>query len=329
MLTLTDLTVQYPGAQRPAVDGASLTLEAGEVVALLGPSGCGKSSLLRAIAGLEAASGSISWDGADLAGVPVHERGFGLMFQEGQLFPHRTAGGNVAFGLQMAGMPRPQRRERVNELLELVGLSGYAGRRITTLSGGEQQRVALARSLAPKPKLLLLDEPLSALDRHLRERLAGEVAQILRATGTTAIYVTHDQDEAFAVADRVALMRAGQIVQAGTPAALATAPTDPWAAAFLGYRIVEHAGQTLALGPRALEFSPGGALQGFLAGVGVWRGEVVADVDIPGWGRHRAITGGRDLHLAVGERIELALNERAIIRFPAEPTARTQASVID
>ena len=187
---MRDVVVHYrddDGTVATAVDGLSLDVTPGEVVALLGPAGSGKSTLLRAVAGLEPLSaGSITWDGADLAGVPVHRRGFGLMFQDGQLFPHRDVGGNVAFGLEMGGVDRAERRAAVRELLELVGLAGFERREVSTLSGGERQRVALARSLAPRPRLLLLDEPLSALDRALRERLAGEVRAALVATGTTA-----------------------------------------------------------------------------------------------------------------------------------------------
>ena len=177
-LEIRNLEITYPAAPARrrgapatgpvrAVDGVSLTVGRGEVVALLGPSGCGKSSLLRAVAGLEdLAGGEICWDGDDVVSLPVHRRGFGLMFQDGQLFPFRDVAGNVAYGL--TGLPRARRRARVEEMLTLVGLSGYAGREITTLSGGQAQRVALARALAPRPRLLLLDEPLSALDRAMR-----------------------------------------------------------------------------------------------------------------------------------------------------------------
>ncbi len=289
-LSIDGATVRFPGATRPAVDRVALDVAAGEVVALLGPSGCGKSSLLRAVAGLEPlAAGRMTWDGRDLAPVPVHRRGFGLMFQEGQLFPHREVAGNVAFGLQMAGR---RDRARVDELLELVGLAGYGARQVATLSGGEQQRVALARALAPEPALLLLDEPLSALDRDLRERLSVEIAEILRAAGTTAIYVTHDHDEAFTVADRVALMRTGRIVQTGTPDELWAAPVDVEAARFLGYRVVPDGDGALALGPRALRVAApgeGGVVRGALVGVTFVRGEHVAVVDVDGWGRVRAI----------------------------------------
>ena len=187
------------------------------MLALLGPSGCGKSTLLRAIAGLEPlAGGQICWDGADLARVPVHHRGFGLMFQDGVLFPHRDVAGNIGYGLQRAGLDRATIGARVGELLELVGLPGYGTRRVATLSGGEAQRVALARALAPRPRLLLLDEPLAALDRTLRERLLTDLRHVLTSTGTTAVFVTHDQGEAFAVADRLAVMRSGRVRQVGS-----------------------------------------------------------------------------------------------------------------
>lgn len=237
-LRVRDLVVRYdgPGGGTTAVAGVDLDVAVGEVVALLGPSGSGKSSLLRAVAGLEpTAAGSIAWAGRDLAGVPVHRRGFGLMFQDGQLFPHRSVAGNVAYGLQTAGAPRAERDRRVAELLDLVGLAGYGARPVSSLSGGQAQRVALARALAPAPQLLLLDEPLSALDRSLRERLTGELHDILRATGTTSLYVTHDHDEAFTVADRVAVMIGGDVAQVDTPARLWRLPRSQDVAAFLGY----------------------------------------------------------------------------------------------
>ncbi|GIG23443.1 ABC transporter [Cellulomonas chitinilytica] len=223
-----------------AVDGVTLHVAPGEVVALLGPSGCGKSSLLRAVAGLEPlAGGSVAFDGVGVDRIPVHRRGFGLMFQDGQLFAHRDVAGNVAYGLPATGVRRSSSRRadiaRVDELLDLVGLAGYGPRPVATLSGGERQRVALARALAPTPRLLLLDEPLSALDRALRERLAVDLRAVLVATGTTAVLVTHDQDEAFAVADRVAVMRAGRLLQVDAPADLWRRPRSREVAEFLGY----------------------------------------------------------------------------------------------
>ncbi|MDD9207691.1 ABC transporter ATP-binding protein [Georgenia sp. 10Sc9-8] len=234
-LTVRDLVVTYDGTTT-AVAGVDLDVAVGEVVALLGSSGSGKSSLMRAVAGLEpVAAGTVRWDGADVATQPVHRRGFGLMFQDGQLFPHRDVAGNVGYGLAAAGVPRDRRVARVGELLRLVGLEGYERRPVSTLSGGQAQRVALARSLAPEPRLLLLDEPLSSLDRSLREHLAWELRRILRATGTTAVYVTHDHDEAFTVADRVAVMDGGRLRQVAAPQELWTAPVDRAVAAFLGY----------------------------------------------------------------------------------------------
>ena len=212
-LAVRDITVRYGQATDPAVRGVSFDVAHREVVALIGPSGCGKSTVLRAIAGLEPLEGgSVAWAGQDLAGVPPHRRDFGLLFQEGQLFAHMNVAKNIAYGLAAHGVPRGVQRERVAELLETVGLPGYGGRAITELSGGERQRVALARSLAPRPRLLMLDEPLSALDRELRDRLADDLARMLRATGTTAILVTHDDGEAGVIADRILSMRAGELV---------------------------------------------------------------------------------------------------------------------
>ncbi|GAA3872274.1 ABC transporter ATP-binding protein [Saccharothrix violaceirubra] len=232
-LAVRGLDVRYGDVK--AVSGVDLEIADGEVVALLGPSGCGKSTLLRAVAGLERPSaGTIAWDGGDLARVPVHRRGFGLVFQDGQLFPHRDVAGNVAFGPRMAGVDKATRDRRVADLLALVGLADYGRRRVTELSGGEQQRVALARALAAEPRLLLLDEPLSALDRALREQLALDLARLLRDTGATALVVTHDHDEAFTLADRVAVLRAGRIVQVGPPVDVWRRPADDDTARFLG-----------------------------------------------------------------------------------------------
>ena len=244
-LSVRGLAVTYGDLR--AVDGVDLEVAAGEVVALLGASGSGKSSLLRAVAGLEdVAAGEVAWGGRSMVRVPVHKRGFGLMFQDGQLFEHRDVGGNIVYGL--TGLPRARRDERVREMLELVGLPGFERRRVTTLSGGQAQRVALARALAPAPRLLLLDEPLSALDRALREQLATDVRTILREGGTTALYVTHDQDEAMTVADRVGVMEAGRLLRLDTPQRLWADPASRKVARFLGFDVVGD----LALAPGAL-----------------------------------------------------------------------------
>ena len=197
--------------EKQVLHDVNLTVAGGESVAVLGPSGSGKSTLLRAIAGLvEIESGTITWEGEDVTGLPTHKRGFGLMFQGYALFPHLDVAGNVGFGLRMMGLPPAQIAERVGRALDLVGLAGFEGRSIADLSGGERQRVALARTLAPEPRLIMLDEPLGALDRALRDRLMTETREILDQRAVTALIVTHDQEEAEALADRLALMRDGE-----------------------------------------------------------------------------------------------------------------------
>lgn len=196
-----------------AVRGVSLEVGPREIIAVLGPSGCGKSTLLRAIAGLEPlAGGSISWSGRDLTRVPTHQRGFALMFQDGQLFDHMSVAENVGYAARLRGTRGGELGRVVDEMLELVGLSGFGKRATTTLSGGERQRIGLARSLAAEPRLLLLDEPLSALDSELRGRLAADVREILVRRQTPAILVTHDAREAALIADRALRMRAGELV---------------------------------------------------------------------------------------------------------------------
>ncbi len=236
MLQLTDIYKAF-NPQMPVLADINLSVAAGEIVALLGPSGCGKTTLLRIVAGLEQADrGTIIFDGRDLAQTPVHKRNFGLMFQDYALFPHRTVGENIAFGLRMLGQSKAQISQRVEEMLSLVNLRGYGSRSIFALSGGERQRVALARSLAPNPRLLMLDEPLGSLDRTLREELMSELRLILKRLGMTALYVTHDQQEAFAIADRLVVMRQGWIEQVGAPAEVYRQPANAFVAGFLGFR---------------------------------------------------------------------------------------------
>jgi len=220
-----------------AVDDVSLELDSGEILCLLGPSGCGKTTLLRLIAGLETPdAGVIRFDGHDMTGVPPHLRDFGMMFQDFSLFPHMNVRDNIAFGLRMHRRPPVEIAARVAEMLELIDLKEFADRDVASLSGGEQQRVALARALAPSPRLLMLDEPLGALDRALRERLMVEVRDILKHIGMTAVYVTHDQTEAFAVGDRLAVMNAGRIEQVASPRETYHYPATPFVAKFLGYQ---------------------------------------------------------------------------------------------
>ncbi len=261
MLTVTHISKTYEN--QPLLTDVSLTVDSGETICLLGASGSGKSTLLRIIAGLEPPeAGRVLWDGADLASTPPHARDFGLVFQDYALFPHLTVFDNVAFGLRMRGLSSLRGAERrsnlraaeeiasqrtlamtvtkkteissrVAEMLELVNLPGFGNRRVTDLSGGEQQRVALARALAPNPRLLMFDEPLGALDRTLKEELLHELRGILHRTQIPAIYVTHDQEEAFTIADRILLLHEGVIVREGTPAQVWDDPQSAWAARFI------------------------------------------------------------------------------------------------
>ena len=240
-LELSNIHKTFDATQ--ALKGVSFVVPQGKIVAVLGPSGCGKSTLMGIIAGLmRPDEGNILWDGKDMQNTPTHRRGFGLMFQDFALFPHRNVSDNIAFGLQMAHLPVEQARRRVAEVLELVGLPGFERRDVNTLSGGEGQRVALARALAPHPRLLMLDEPLGSLDRNLRERLVLDLHDILRRSSgiehsvQTTLYVTHDQEEAFVIADLVVIMNQGKVEQTGAPEELYRRPGSEFVARFLGLK---------------------------------------------------------------------------------------------
>ncbi len=234
MLELRNVSKAFNG--KLALNDVSFRVKTGEIVALLGPSGSGKSTLLNIVAGLDSLDkGKIFWDRKDMSQLPAHKRGFGLMFQDYALFPHRNVFRNVAFGLQMAHRPAASISKRVRAMLALVGLSAEFERRdVTSLSGGEQQRVALARALAPQPRLLMLDEPVGALDRALRTRLLKDLSVILRKARQTSLYVTHDQEEAFSIADRIVLLNQGCVVQIATPEKLYQQPASAFVARFLG-----------------------------------------------------------------------------------------------
>jgi thiamine transport system ATP-binding protein len=335
VLAVEGAVVQFDG--RAVLGGVDLTVGDGETVGVLGPSGCGKTTLLRAIAGLQRLeAGRITWNGDDLAAVPPHERRFGLVFQEYALFPHRDVTGNVEFGLRMAGESAAQRSARVDEVLTLVGLEALRDRRVALLSGGEQQRVALARALAVSPRLLMLDEPLGALDRAWRTRLLTELRTILDAERLAALYVTHDHDEAFAIASRVLVMRAGRVVQEGAPADVWRQPADVWVATFLGFGPTLAASATagrvetpwgafptteagpvdVVLRPDAVRITPDGAIAARVTRVafGALDVEVAAVTpgDAPPLVAHVA---HRDAPL-VGEEIALTIDPDAVLVYP-------------
>lgn len=343
MLTVRDLTVRFEGVT--AVDEVSLDLPAGEVLAVLGPSGCGKSTLLRGIAGLEVlVSGTVAFDGKDLTHVPTHRRGFALMFQDGQLFPQQSVAANVGYPLRLRGVPRSRVSARVRDLLELVGLPGHGDRLPAELSGGERQRVALARSLAADPRLLMLDEPLSALDRDLRERLAADLRDILTTAGTTAVLVTHDHDEVWTVADRVAVMQAGRVLQAGTLDEVWQGPVSGEAALLVGYptileglpaRLLARAGEHTdpeGVGAIALRRS---ALR--VEGTGSLGGRVLAATSTPDVVRLRVLVDGlgemhavapHDADVRIDHDVRLAVDLRRTAVLPAPaPAAEADPAV--
>ncbi len=230
---LRELTRTYGSTK--ALDALTLNIAPGEFVALLGPSGCGKTTALRILAGLDGATSGTVWiDGHDVTRAPANKREMGMVFQAYSLFPHLTALQNVEFGLKVRGRARAKRVERAADMLELVGLAAHAGKYATELSGGEQQRVALARALAIEPRVLLLDEPLSALDAKVRTQLRDEIRRVQLEVGTTTLFVTHDQEEALAVADRVGVMSAGRLEQLAPPAEVYAHPATPFVAEFVG-----------------------------------------------------------------------------------------------
>ncbi len=232
-VAVTDAVKKYDAVA--ALDGVTMTFRDGEFFGLLGPSGSGKTTLLRAIAGFVTLDrGQVLIDGQDVGGVPVHARNIGMMFQNYALFPHMSVAENVAFGLEVRGRPREEVAQRVKEALAMVRLGGLEQRKPKQLSGGQQQRVALARALVTRPKVLLLDEPLGALDKHLRQEMQVELRRIQRQVGITTIFVTHDQEEALTLSDRIAIFDSGRIIQEGAPMAVYERPVTRFAAGFLG-----------------------------------------------------------------------------------------------
>jgi putative spermidine/putrescine transport system ATP-binding protein len=336
----------YPNGAR-ALEPITLDVARGETVVFLGPSGCGKTTMLRIIAGLEApdAGGRVLFNGADVTGVPIEKRNVGMVFQSYALFPNMNVAANIGYGLKVRGMAKAERNGRVAELVALTGIEGLEQRRIDQLSGGQRQRVALARAVAARPKVLLLDEPLTALDAALRERLRAELDQLLRRLGITTIYVTHDQSEAMALGDRIVVMRKGAIAQIGSPRQIYFAPESRFVAEFIGAANIVEAesrdgalvlpGGTLALAPgtiagpvtamiRPETITVGApdtaALTGRIDGI-----SFIGD-------RQRLTVGGatpmsltidapNSLNLKTGDRIGLAIAPNAIRLLPTE-TAR-------
>jgi thiamine transport system ATP-binding protein len=236
-LSIDHVSVRHSNSTAESLCDVSFDVAAGEVIAVLGSSGSGKTTLLRAISGLQAVStGNVVLDGVDITKTPTHLRGIGLMFQEHALFPHLDVADNVGFGLRMAKIPKPDREDRVAEVLDLVGLIGFGSRDVASLSGGERQRVALARTIAPAPQLLLLDEPMGSLDRVLRDRLVSELGDLINRLGLTVVYVTHDRSEAFELADRIAVLDQGKLVQLDTPEILDAQPASAHVSQLLGHR---------------------------------------------------------------------------------------------
>ncbi len=321
VLELRGVSVDIDG--RRLIDDVDLTVESGEIVALLGPSGCGKSTLLRAVTGLvPLAAGAVRFSDRDLTRVPPHRRGMALMFQDGQLFGHRSVAQNIAYPMRIRRLERARVRSEVARLLELVGLSGFGGRRIDDLSGGERQRVALARVLAVEPEVVMLDEPLASLDRQLRDRLLDDLRAILAAADVGGIFVTHDHEEAFAVADSMALMREGRLIQRGSLSEVWGHPVDAEAALFLGYatilppdeaaRLARAAGRSVPSAARALRRSAlvvrsEGALRATVLEARPTPDVLRLVVEIPGFGRAHAVDepGSRR---SVGEIVTLDLD---------------------
>ncbi|MEN2981605.1 MAG: ABC transporter ATP-binding protein [Thermus sp.] len=310
-----------------AVDGVSFTLQEGEFFTLLGPSGCGKTTTLRLVAGFEDPDrGEVRLGGERVNGLPPERRPIGMVFQNYALFPHMTVFGNVAFPLRLRGLGERQVRLRVGELLEMVHLVGLEGRYPKELSGGQQQRVALARALAREPKVLLLDEPLSALDARIREELRGELKRLQREVGLTALYVTHDQEEALALSHRIAVMREGRVEQIGTPQEIYEAPASPFVARFVGagamvpgearggvfhrdrpwpVRVRGEGRGYLLLRPERLRLDPGGFLEGQVL-LATYLGSLVR-LEVEAEGLRLQVDLPPGAFPQVGERVRLAL----------------------
>lgn len=316
MLEVRQVAVAFSGHQ--VLDALSLEIQPGTVAAVLGASGSGKTTLLRVVAGLQRPdSGSVWWQGQNVTNTPPHLRNFGLMFQDYALFPHRTVSGNVAFGLEMHGVSH--QTERVEEVLEMVGLAGQGDRSVNTLSGGEQQRVGLARALAPKPDVLMLDEPLGALDRSLRDRLVFELKELFTSLDLTVLYVTHDQHEAFSIADDIVILEGGQVVQHDAPEDVWSAPATPFVAELLGMTVLtavqarEITGNDdapIALRPERATIDPDGSIEAVVSAVGFSDGHYVVAVHTPSG---TVLTATSATRPTIGQQVNVSLDDDAVV----------------
>ncbi|QQR39813.1 ABC transporter ATP-binding protein [Devosia rhizoryzae] len=314
------------------VKGASFGFDKGEFISLLGPSGCGKTTILRMIAGFERpTSGAIRVDGKDITSLKPNQRQLGMVFQAYALFPNLTVGDNIGFGLKIAGMPADQRRARVEEMLKLIGLPGFEKRFPYEMSGGQQQRVALARAIAPKPRLLLLDEPLSALDAKIRVSLRQEIRAIQQDLGITTVFVTHDQEEALSISDRIVVMNAGNIEQLGTPHEIYNKPTSRFAATFVGQLnllpagifpqgTVANASSVLALRPEMLSLAPKNgtdiALPATITDVNFLGAVVRLNVDLAGTPVHIDTFNDQSTPPSRGDQVTVHITSRDLLVLP-------------
>jgi thiamine transport system ATP-binding protein len=315
-LTLEGIGVVIDG--QSIVEDISLDVPSGERLSLVGPSGSGKSTILRTIAGLQRPThGRVRLDGRDVTGKLPHRRGVGLVFQDAALFPHRDVAGNVGFGPRVTDAPADEREARVREALELVGLAGAERRNVTTLSGGEAQRVALARALAPRPDVLLLDEPMGALDGPLRLRLQTDLRSLYEQLGLTVVHVTHDVGEAFALGDRVAVLREGRLAQVAAPDELWARPGDDWVARFLGMRNVERDGDgATVIRPEAVRVSRGDGAT--VVGAERDGAVVLLRVRRDDGVELEALAVGVD-HPRPGDRVSVEIDPQGVVVVPAWP----------
>lgn len=322
-LSVENLSKTYGTTQ--VVKGVSFGFAKGEFISLLGPSGCGKTTILRMIAGFETPSaGAIRVDGKDITGLKSNQRQLGMVFQAYALFPNLNVGDNIGYGLKVAGMPREERRARVEEMLKLIGLPGYEKRYPYEMSGGQQQRVALARAIAPRPRLLLLDEPLSALDAKIRVSLREEIRAIQRELGITTVFVTHDQEEALSISDRIVVMNAGNIEQLGTPHEIYNRPSTRFAATFVGHLNTlpaDRFGPDRAIRPELLSLSPrpdtDTTLEGTVLDIGFLGSVLRLRVDVDGTTLNLDTFNANAVPPQRGDKVTLHLAARDILTLDA------------